>query len=170
MAGRIEDQLGREALVSTVETGPISFIQTYNSVAEDGMEIHFTEPKNQPTSIYQDLRVAAQKNDLDLVREYLAAIHANPGSQLDIEAEGYLLYSTGYILLKNGYLDLAEEAFQLDIALFPEIGSIYVGLGDAYVQQGNITAAIEAYEQAVELNERNLWVKVVIAQLDDVQE
>jgi len=167
MAGKIEEQLGRKALVATVETGPISFIQTYNSVTEEGMEIHFTESVNQPTSIYQNIRVAALDNDLDLVHENLAAIQDNPGSQPDVEADGYLLYNTGYILLKNGYIDLAEEAFRLNIALFPQVGAIYVGLGDVYVQRDNIPAAIEAYKRALELNERNLWVKVILVELQN---
>ena len=68
MATRIEGELGREALVDTIETGPISFIQTYNAIAEDGMKLHFAEPENEPITIYQELRSAALDGDLDQVR------------------------------------------------------------------------------------------------------
>jgi tetratricopeptide (TPR) repeat protein len=166
MAGRIEDQLGREALVNTVVTGPISFIQTYNSVSEAGMEIRFIEPEHESTSIYQDLRATALEGELDRVREILETIQENPGSFQEIEAGGYFLFSTGYILLKSGHFDLAEETFQAHINLLPQIGAAYVGLGDVYAQKGAIATAIENYERAIELDQRNLWVKVVIAKLE----
>ena len=169
MAGRIEDELGREALVETVATGPISFIHTYNAIAEDGMESHFNEPKGESGSIYQDLRAAARGGDLDRVREILEVNRSSSTTKLDIETDGYLIYNTGYILLKNGHLNLAEETFQLNIAFSPQVGANYIGLGDTYAQKGDITAAIENYERAIELDERNLWVKVVIAQLGDAQ-
>ena len=56
MAGRIEDQLGREALVDTAKIDPIAFIETYNSVAEEGMELNFVGPANGSISMYHDLR------------------------------------------------------------------------------------------------------------------
>jgi tetratricopeptide (TPR) repeat protein len=168
MAGRIEDQLGREALVTTVETGPIAFIRTYNSVAEESMQIHLNEPEEAPT-IYQELRTTALDGDLTGVRENLEAIQANPSPSIDIEAEGYLIYNVGYILLRNGHLDLAEDVFQLDISMFPQIGAIYVGLGDVYVQQGDIAAAIENYQRAMELDPRNQWVTLIIHELEDAK-
>jgi tetratricopeptide (TPR) repeat protein len=167
MATRIEDVLGREALVNTVATGPISFIQTYNVIAKDGMELHFTEPENEPVSIYQDLRAAALEDDLVRVREHLDIIRSNSASKLDIEAEGYLIYNTGYILLRGGHLDLAEEAFQLHIKLLPQVGAAYVGLGDVFAQCGDIPAAIENYERAIEKDVRNQWVKVIIRELEN---
>jgi tetratricopeptide (TPR) repeat protein len=165
MAGRIQDQLGRDALTATVEIGPMAFIRAYNSVAKEGMELYSVEPENETVSIYQDLRTAALEGDLVRVRNILVDIQASPAPQLDIEVEGYLIYNAGHILLKNGHLDLAQDVFQLDIALFPQVGAVYVGLGDVYVQQGEISAAIEAYERALELDPRCQWVAVVIADL-----
>jgi tetratricopeptide (TPR) repeat protein len=166
MAGRIEDQLGREALVDTIETGPMAFIETYNSVAEEGMELRFAAPENESESVYQNLRSAALKGDLSRVRENLEFIQANPAPNLDVEVAGYLIYSAGQILLKKGHLDLAEAIFQLDSDLFPQVGSIYVGLGDVYAQRGDIPAAIASYERAMELDPRNQWVAVIIQGLE----
>jgi tetratricopeptide (TPR) repeat protein len=166
MAGRIEDQLGRDALVATVEIGPISFIQAYNSVAKEGLEIHFVEPENESASIYQDLRAAVLEGDLNRVRENLTAIQENPGAQLDVEVDGYLLYNTGYILLRGDHPDLAEDVFQLHIRLFPQVGAAYVGLGDVYAQRGNVSASVENYEKAMEMDPRNQWVAVVIHKLE----
>jgi tetratricopeptide (TPR) repeat protein len=165
MAGKIEDELGREVLVETVATGPISFIQTYNEIAEEGMEIHFSEPEDEPVSIYQDLRTSALEGDLARVRKNLEIIQSSTTSQLDIEAEGYLVYTSGYILLKSGHLDLAEEVFQVHIDLLPQVSVAYVGLGDVCVQHGDIPAAIENYERAIEMDARNQWVTVVIREL-----
>jgi len=167
MAGRIEDQLGREALVATVETGPVAFIQMYNSVAEEGLELHFVKPDNEPVSIYQDLRASALEGDLNGVRGKLDAIQANPAPQLDIEAEGYLLYNTGHILLRGDHLELAEEVFQLHIRLLPQVGAAYVGLGDVYAQRGETSLAIENYERAMEIDARNPWVEVIIRELQN---
>jgi hypothetical protein len=41
MAMRINDELGREALVQTISGGYESFVETYNSVAEEGMRIQW---------------------------------------------------------------------------------------------------------------------------------
>jgi tetratricopeptide (TPR) repeat protein len=130
------------------------------------MKLHFTEPENEPVSIYQELRAAALEGDLARVREYLGIIRSSSTSQLDIEAEGYLIYNTGHILLRDGHLDLAEEAFQLHVALLPQVGAAYAGLGDVYAQQGDRSAAIENYEKAMELDPRNIWVAVIIRQLE----
>jgi tetratricopeptide (TPR) repeat protein len=166
MAGRIEDQLGRQALVATIETGPMAFIQAYNSVAEEGMELHFSEPESGDSSIYQALRTASLEGDVHRVRENLGAIRADQTAGMDIEeAEGYLLYTSGNILLKSGYLDLAEETFQVHIALLPQVGAAYIGLGDAHALQGEFASAIANYQRALELDPRNPWVALVIMEL-----
>jgi tetratricopeptide (TPR) repeat protein len=167
MAGKIEDQLGRDALVTTVEIGPMAFIDTYNSVAKDGLAIHFVAPQNEFGSIYQDLRAAALEGDLNRVRENLEAIQKDRKGLTNGEGEGYLLYNTGYILLRGNHLELAEEVFQLHIAVLPQVGAAYVGLGDVYTQRGDKPAAIKAYEQAMEIDPYNQWVAVVIHKLEN---
>lgn len=167
MAGRIEDELGREALVATVATGPVSFIQTYNEVAKEGMQIHFDESAHEPISNYQALRTAALAGDLDDVREYLDIFQARTDLHLDGEVDGYLIYTSGHILLNSGHLDLAEAIFQTHIRLLPQVGAAYVGLGDVYVQKGDISAAIENYVRAMEIDPRNQWAAVIIRELGE---
>jgi tetratricopeptide (TPR) repeat protein len=170
MASSIEDQLGKEALAATVKTGPRSFIQVYNSVAEKGMEIHFVEPTSKAGSDYRDLRIAALDDDLDRVRDILQAIQSGETPLLDFEAEGHLVHLTGHILLSKGHLDLAEEVFHTLIAFDPQVAAGYVGLGDIYGQRGETSAAIEAYERAVELGARDFWMKMRLAELKEGQE
>jgi tetratricopeptide (TPR) repeat protein len=166
MAGKIEDELGRGALVATVATGPVSFIQTYNSVADDGKQVHIPESAQEFVSPYQDLRSAALDGDLASVREYVDILQASAPPQLDNQADGYLIYTSGYILLESGHLDLAEAIFQAHIRLLPQVGAAYVGLGDVYAQKGNIPAAIENYERAIEIDPRNQWVAVIIQEFN----
>ena len=166
MAGRIEDELGRGALVATVASGPVSFIQTYNSVAEGGMQIHFPESVHESVSKYQALRRAALAGDMDGVRTTVDMLQAGTPPQLEGEADGYLIYTSGYILLERGHFDLAEEVFQAHIRLLPQVGAAYVGLGDVYAQKGDTLVAIENYERAMDIDARNQWVAVIIRELD----
>jgi hypothetical protein len=39
MAQTIDQELGREALVATVLTGPASFVQAYNAVVEEPLQL-----------------------------------------------------------------------------------------------------------------------------------
>ena len=169
MAVRIEDELGKEALAATAKTGPRSFIQTYNSVAEKGMEIHFVEPAAKAGSDYRDLRAAALQDDLDRVRDILQNIRSGETPLLNFEAEGHLVHLTGHILLRKGHLDLAEQVFQTLIAFNPEVAAGHVGLGDVYVQRGETVAAIKAYERAVELGSNDFWMKMRLAELKEKQ-
>ena len=41
MAMRIDDELGKEALVKTIEDGYLSFVDSYNSIAVDEMKIYY---------------------------------------------------------------------------------------------------------------------------------
>ena len=165
MAVKIEDELGREALAATAKTGPKSFILTYNSVAEKGMEIHFVEPPIRAGFDYRDLRTAALNDDLAPVRDILLNIQSGETPLLDFEAEGHLVHLTGHILLRKGHLDLAEEAFQTLIKFDPQVAAGYVGLGDVYLEMGKTAAAIEAYEQAVELGSNDFWMKMQLTEL-----
>jgi tetratricopeptide (TPR) repeat protein len=170
MAGRIEDRLGREVLAATVKTGPMSFIRAYNSVAEEGMELHFSEPAVTAGSEYRDLHTAALDGDLDRVRAILQGIRSGETPLLHFEAEGHLVHLTGYILLRKGHLDLAEQVFQTLIAFDPQVAAGYIGLGNVHAQRGEAAAAIEAYERAVELGAGDYWMKMRLAELKDAQE
>jgi tetratricopeptide (TPR) repeat protein len=167
MAGRIEDQLGREALVATVASGPVSFIETYNAVAEEGMQIHLDEVAHEAISDYQALRTAALEGDLDSVQEYVDMLQASKPPQLESEADGYLIFTSGYILLNSGHLDLAEAMFQAHIRLLPQVGAAYVGLGDVYAERGDITAAIENYERAMQIDPGTQWAAVIVQAIDE---
>jgi tetratricopeptide (TPR) repeat protein len=166
MAERIEDQLGRDALVATVANGPMSFIRTYNTVAEESLRIRLVEPRIEAGDEYYDLRASALEGNLPMVRDILQDIRSGQTVLSDFESEGHLLYTSGYILLRNEDLKVAEETFQTLISLDPQVAAGYIGLGDVYTQQGEISRAVENYERAMELDPRFLWLEVIIQQLE----
>ena len=71
-----------------------------------------------------------------------------------------------HILLKSGHLDLAEEVFRAHIRLLPQVSAAYIGLGDVYAEKGELPAAVENYESAMEIDPGAKWVAVIIRELD----
>jgi tetratricopeptide (TPR) repeat protein len=166
MAEMIEEHLGKEALVNTLEIGPRAFVQAYNSIAEQGLEIHYETPDEYPDNIYTELHSKAIEQNYSGIRESLGAIRSS-NQPVDLETDGYLIYKSGYALLDQDQLDLAEETFKLLTEYFPETASLHIGLGDVCVKKGEISQAIDYYQRAVELEPRQQWLKVVIRELED---
>lgn len=156
MARMIEEHLGKEALVDSVQTGPRAFVQAYNSITEEGIDIQCNSPEQLSDTLFLEVVNAAITQDNDAVRETLAAIRMS-GQPMDIETDGYELWKSGYAVLYQGQLTLAEETFHLLVDTFPDLDSLHIGLGAVYVQQGNHFAAIVDYGQAVELEPLQQW-------------
>ena len=150
MALTIDENLGRDVLVETVSKGPRSFITTYNTIAEDGMEVHEI-PQPEELSIIQVLRQAAIQGDIDMLTDTVNVINT-AGIENPDGAVFEHLTSTGLILLKNKQSGLAVEVFQLMVSLFPYHPYSYLYLGDAYTANGDIDKALEAYEQVREFD------------------
>ena len=156
--------LVKEILVDTLKIGPAAFVNAYNSIAEEGMDIHFISDEPYPETLFLTVLNAAVKQDYDAVRENLETIRMSD-QPMDVETDGYLLYKAGYAMLYQDQLALAEETFQLLVDTSPTLASLYIGLGDVYVEEGNIPLAIEHYEKAVTLEPRQQWLKVIIKEL-----
>ncbi len=150
MALTIDENLGRDVLIETMRKGPRSFITTYNTVAEDGMEI-YEIPEPEELSVVQVLRQAAIQGDMDVLADTINVIKTsgieNPGGAIFEHLE-----CTGLLLLKKGQSGLAVEIFQLMVSLFPDHPYCYLHLGDAYIQNGDIGEAQEAYLKALEID------------------
>lgn len=152
MARTIDEGLGRDILVETVSRGPGSFIATYNTVAEDGMEV-FEIPEPEDLSAIQVLREAAIQGDLEVLADAIYVIRTegieNPGGETFEH-----LASTGLLLLKMEQSSSAVDVFQIMVSLFPDHPYSYLYLGDAYTQNGELDKAQEAYSRAMELDPR----------------
>ena len=150
MALTIDENLGRDVLVETVSKGPRSFISTYNTVANDGMEV-YEIPELEELSTIQILRQAAIQGNTDVLTDTINLINT-AGIENPDGAVFEHLTSTGFILLKNKQSGLAVEVFQLMVSLFPYHPYSYLYLGDAYTENGDIDKALEAYEQVREFD------------------
>ena len=63
--------------------------------------------------------------------------------------------SWGYALLFSGALDAAIEVFKLNTVLYPQSFNVWDSLAEAYMNKGEIKAAIANYQKSVELNPQN---------------
>ena len=152
MARTIDERLGRESLIETVRQGSSSFISTYNTIADEGMEI--TEiPEPEELSPTQKLRQSALAGDYETIlarlREVEKSMTGEPGGAVFEQ-----LRSTGMILKENNQSVLAVEVFNLMTILFPDHSNVYMYLGNAYAQNGDNDSAQAAYSKAIEIEPR----------------
>ena len=152
MARTIDEKLGREALAETVSRGPRSFIRVYNSVAEEGMDVHEIED---PVLLvpFQVLRKSAVEKDYVELERVLGGLREE-GNMNSGGIEFEHLMSTGLVLQSQEQHDLAIEVFGLMVLLFPDHPSSHIYLGDVYAEMGWVKEAQEAYRRAQELDSR----------------
>jgi tetratricopeptide (TPR) repeat protein len=174
MAKRIEERLGKEALVATVAEGPGSFIRTYNGIAKPGMRLVYQPPPVPEESVYLELRKAALAGDDAAVEALLATVEAamSEGTSDAIDVyEGYLLYVTGHLLLLRGRVDQgrleqAIRAFRCLVAAKPELAAGHLGLGGCYQAAGQDDLARTAYAEGLRLNPHARWAAVALQELE----
>jgi len=149
MAQTIDETLGREALVNTVEEGPRAFVHTYNSLVGPEMRLfEFEGP--QELSRQQRIRKAALDGHYEALPENLTAY-----TQGAIEPEASLentLVSTAILLQHRGQIDLAYEVLETNLAVFPQSSAAYQFLGDAYIRGRLKDKAIACYKKSIELD------------------
>ena len=61
----------------------------------------------------------------------------------------------GYVLLGMDEIEAAIEIFKLNAQAYPESFNVYDSLGDAYLELGDKTAAIQNFARSLELNPNN---------------
>jgi hypothetical protein len=150
MARVIDEELGRDALVETVSQGPRSFIETYNSVADRGMEVYEVDEPETLSDI-QALRKAAVNRDYGAVQETIDRMAEENGLNRGGETFEHLS-STGLVLLHDRQPDLAVQVLRLLVAVFPDHPHSHVHLGDSLSQSGETAEAQASYRLALELD------------------
>ena len=87
--------------------------------------------------------------NLDKALEYvLKAIRLKPGN-------GYIQDSLGWVYFRMGKFDRATKEILKALELEPNDPNIYEHLGDIYLEQGQKINAIQAYENAAELFQKD---------------
>jgi CubicO group peptidase (beta-lactamase class C family) len=73
----------------------------------------------------------------------------------------------GYDLIKEKKLKEAIEIFKLNVFAFPRSANAFDSLGEAYLEAGDRTAAIENYKKSLLLNPGNENAREVLKKLED---
>ncbi|MHC4206437.1 MAG: DUF5700 domain-containing putative Zn-dependent protease, partial [Planctomycetota bacterium] len=162
MAKTIDEKSGRDKLVETIITGPRYFIDTYNSLAKEGMEVYqLREPAK--LTVFQHLRKAAVEKDYRLAEKLIKDIQENK-EQADNTTE-YTLNFAGSALQHHGNIELAFEVFQLSKHLFPNsIGPLY-GLADIHLKRDETKKAIVRYEEIADRDAFPLYAEKMLKEL-----
>ena len=71
----------------------------------------------------------------------------------------------GYDLLGDDRFDAAIVVFRRNVERFPESSNTYDSLGEAYLESGQLEAALENYERSVELDPANANGKAAIERI-----
>jgi len=162
MAKTIDKKIGRDELVETIRTGPRRFIDTYNSLVEERMEVcQLEEPAGLTT--FQRLRKAAIEKDYSLAERLIKDIRENE-EQAD-ETSEYTLNFAGSALRHHGNIDLAFEVFQLSRHIFPaSIASLY-GVADIHIIRDEIDEATACYEEIAGKDAFPLYAEKMLGEL-----
>ncbi len=149
MAKTIDEQLGRLELIQTIQSGPLSFINTYNGLAEEEYRIYSFD-KIARSDLFEDLKKAAiQNNKVDFENSAAKLLsqhnNINDSQRAEIERFGY-----GFLITEE--YDWAIEVFKFDTILFNSHPNPYDCLAEAYYRKGDNKMAIELYKRALEID------------------
>ena len=148
MARTIDETLGREALVATVEEGPRDFVHTYNGLVGPAMRLfEFEAPRE--FSRQQRIRKAALDGDYETLLSALST-YRQERTQPETSLENTLV-STGILLQHRGQMKLAYTVLETNLAVFPQSSAACQFLGDAYARGGLNDRAKACYEKSIKL-------------------
>ena len=78
--------------------------------------------------------------------------------EVEVAPEGLsesVVNDLGYDLLGDDRFDAAIAVFRRNVERFPESANTYDSLGEAYLEAGQLEAALENYQRSVELDPAN---------------
>jgi tetratricopeptide (TPR) repeat protein len=75
----------------------------------------------------------------------------SPDFRLDESA----VNSWGHELMTDNHLPEAIDIFQLNVKNYPDSGSVYDSLGEAYIKSGQKQLAIDSYKKSLERDPSN---------------
>jgi len=150
MARTIDQNLGRAALVSTIEFGPLSFIDTYNElVPKEEQILRFPGP-NKNSSILR-LKEAALSGDdsaIDEIKLEMATKNAGKEKQLaaSLNSLGYKLY----YVFENP--EAAIKVLTIGTEFDPNAAYILDSIGEIYLLEKDYLSSEKFCRKALELD------------------
>jgi tetratricopeptide (TPR) repeat protein len=149
MARTIDQKLGREALLATVVTGPLSFVDTYNGLVEKNARLPvFARPAD--GGLISDLKKAAFEGDRPAFKKVAGRLKKDKGSRTPVTESR--LVKIGYGMIYAQDYDIAIAVFKLNTELFPGSANAYDCLAEAYLKKGDRKKAISLYRKALEVD------------------
>ena len=123
-----------------------------NGIRENILRILYDQPVEAPKKPITDLlRQSVMSEPLAQSKQKFNAWKADKAYSLTEREVNQL----GYELMREGKLPEAISVFTLNAEAFPASYNVYDSRGEAYMNMGNKTAAIQDYKKSVELNPRN---------------
>ena len=111
---------------------------------------------------YEQFDSPARRVRLELLAALAADVEAGTARMLELERDapaGALseaaVNELGYDLLGDDRFDAAIAVFRRNVERFPESANTWDSLGEAYLEAGELEAALENYQRSVELNPAN---------------
>lgn len=157
MAQTIDDELGRAVLVETIIQGPRSFVNTYNTIADNHLKVFEFKSSLKTTSVYRKLRESIIQKDYKRFETLMGKIKENVSTpDKDVE---YTLNRIGGLLFYQGEVELAMEVFRLNLKYFPKSLGAYSDLGDCFLKRGDTNEAVKVYEKILEMDPLNIDIE-----------
>jgi tetratricopeptide (TPR) repeat protein len=149
MSRTIDEQLGRDALIETITTGPLCFVDTYNGLVDETMKV-FAFGKSVPLSLIQRLKSAADRSDHTDFENIANGMKTN----IDSLPSGIRrrIRRLGWGMLYQEDFEWAMAIFKVILDLFPESAVSYCSLAEAHLRSGNKENAIRCYKQALKVD------------------
>ena len=150
MARTIDQNLGRPALVSTIENGPLSFIDTYNElVPKEEQIIRFPGP-NKNSSILRLKKAALSGDDhaIDEIKLEMATKNAGKEKQLaaSLNSLGYKIYYA----FENP--QAAIKVLTIGTEFDPKAAYILDSIGEIYLLEKDYVSSEKFCRKALELD------------------
>lgn len=124
--------------------------------ADNGVPQHFLSVSYQPAkglpATLEAFRAELGRQGFDHAEEVYAAMRkGSPDFRLDESA----VNSWGHELMTDNHLPEAIDIFQLNVKNYPDSGSVYDSLGEAYIKSGQKQLAIDSYKKSLERDPSN---------------
>ncbi|MFK7846768.1 MAG: alpha/beta hydrolase-fold protein [Rhodothermales bacterium] len=157
--------LGTEALVAVLEEKAPAELDWHFSRYDDEDHVSLFHPAiyDALESIFDGWTIPEQHltdHDVSIAQRHYAQLSTKFGFNIKVPES---IYTTlGYRILAEREFSYAQWTFEQQLMDYPESSEAHVGMGDAYLLQGEIDKAATSYQQALQLNAMQERVQAIL--------
>jgi tetratricopeptide (TPR) repeat protein len=133
-----------------------------NGIPEGLFTIERKKPLNRPPMDEEFFGIVRDKGVAKAIEIFNNARKIDPDVILFNEE---IMNNFGYQYLNMGKIQTAIELFRLNVQAYPGSADVYDSLADAYLKNGDLTHAINNYEESLRLNPENQKTRDLIKEL-----